>query len=64
MLTPCWYDGKPMTAEYGQHAESENFDPSRESTFTFLNQLMQEVKDVFKDQFLHAGMDEAHYMCW
>ncbi|KAK7471603.1 hypothetical protein BaRGS_00035766 [Batillaria attramentaria] len=62
LLTPCWSDGKPYTAEYGQHTDRENFDPSRETTFQFLEEFMNDVASVFPDQFLHAGMDEAHYM--
>eukprot|EP00916_Digyalum_oweni_P025716 GHVL01042331.1.p1 GENE.GHVL01042331.1~~GHVL01042331.1.p1 ORF type:complete len:607 (+),score=56.62 GHVL01042331.1:128-1948(+) len=64
LLTPCWNDGQPMRAKYGEYNKAENFDPTRDVTFTFLQQLMSEVNDVFKDEFIHAGMDEAHYMCW
>ncbi|XP_076436775.1 beta-hexosaminidase subunit beta-like [Babylonia areolata] len=64
LLTPCWAEGHPNRAVHGSHAEAENMDPTRNSTFRFLHLLMQEVKDVFRDHFLHAGMDEAHYMCW
>ncbi|PVD22181.1 hypothetical protein C0Q70_17986 [Pomacea canaliculata] len=64
LLTPCWKDGRPGTADYGNHSEYENFDPTKETTFEFLGEFMAEVADVFPDQFLHVGMDEAHYMCW
>jgi len=39
-------------------------DPSKESTFTFLSDFMNEVKDVFPDRFIHLGGDEVDFTCW
>ncbi|KAL8613275.1 hypothetical protein ACOMHN_001599 [Nucella lapillus] len=64
LLTPCWDQGHPFRAVYGQYAKAENLDPTKNTTYAFVEQLMQEVQGVFKDRFIHAGMDEALYMCW
>ncbi|XP_041369496.1 beta-hexosaminidase subunit beta-like [Gigantopelta aegis] len=64
LMTTCWFNNTPATAEYGQHARYENFDPTKNTTYEFLAKFFTEIKDVFKDSFIHMGMDEAHYMCW
>ncbi|CAL1536393.1 unnamed protein product [Lymnaea stagnalis] len=64
LLTPCYDHDEKFKAVYSQHAERENFDPTRNSTFDFLSDFFAEVKETFVDTFLHMGMDEAHYMCW
>lgn len=65
LLTPC-YDAQGVEgkAVWGNHSENENFDPTRNTTYSFLEEFMNDVAAVFPDRFLHAGMDEAHYMCW
>ncbi|XP_046371399.1 beta-hexosaminidase subunit beta-like [Haliotis rufescens] len=64
LLTTCWADGEPARANYSDHAQYENLDPTQNATYDFLSEFFSEVKDVFKDEFLHMGLDEAHYMCW
>ncbi|XP_059148535.1 beta-hexosaminidase subunit beta-like [Physella acuta] len=64
LLTSCYNKGQPDQAVYPRHAERENFDPTKNETFTFLSNFFAEVKSVFVDDFIHMGMDEAHYMCW
>lgn len=55
LLTACYdqYEGKlgPM-------------DPTKESTYTFLFKLFQEIVEVFPDKFVHLGGDEVGFECW
>ncbi|XP_050293724.1 beta-hexosaminidase subunit alpha-like [Anthonomus grandis grandis] len=39
-------------------------DPSKSTTYDFLNELFGEIRDVFKDAFIHLGGDEVDYLCW
>lgn len=39
-------------------------DPSKDGTFVFLNSLFTEVKELFKDAFIHLGGDEVEFYCW
>ncbi|XP_048777882.2 beta-hexosaminidase subunit beta-like isoform X2 [Ostrea edulis] len=64
LLTPCWVDGKEGVAKPLFHGAYEIFDPSRESTFDFLQKFIGEVVEVFPDQYLHLGMDESYPSCW
>ncbi|CAG5116733.1 unnamed protein product, partial [Candidula unifasciata] len=64
LLTSCWSDGKPNQFVPNLHADMENMDPSSNYTFEFLAEFFQEIKDLFVDNYLHLGMDEALYQCW
>lgn len=64
LLTPCWEDGKPGVAKPNFHGAYEIMDPSRDSTFTFMEKFIGEVVKVFPDQYLHVGMDESYPACW
>lgn len=38
--------------------------PTREETYTFLQQLFGEVFTTFPDPYVHIGGDEVSYACW
>lgn len=64
LLTPCWVDGKEGVAKPNFHGAYEILDPSKDSTFFFLEKFIAEVVQVFPDQYLHLGMDESYPSCW
>jgi hexosaminidase len=65
LITPCYGDGKtPFTPNYTDFSAAEILNPLREETFTVMKMLLQEVKGVFKDEYVHLGMDEVYYGCW
>nr|XP_022328431.1 beta-hexosaminidase subunit alpha-like [Crassostrea virginica] len=64
LLTPCWVDGKEGVAKPNFHGAYEILDPSKDSTFSFLEKFIAEVVQVFPDQYLHLGMDESYPSCW
>ncbi|KAF2878769.1 hypothetical protein ILUMI_27396 [Ignelater luminosus] len=57
LLTPCYANGVP-NGQYGP------MDPTKESTYSFLQKFFEEVVKVFSDQYLHLGADEVGYECW
>lgn len=57
LLTTC-YSGTVPNGKLGP------MDPTKTSTYTFLEQFFNEVVQVFPDQFLHLGGDEVNFNCW
>lgn len=57
LLTPCYDNGVP-TGEYGP------MDPTKDFTYTFMDEFLSEVVDVFHGHVLHLGGDEVEYECW
>nr|AYV89273.1 beta-hexosaminidase subunit alpha isoform X1 [Tetranychus evansi] len=64
LLTTCYDGDTPAQSVYGKHSSHENLNPARNETFEILRQLYTEVKNLFPDDFIHLGMDEAYYDCW
>ena len=49
---------------FAKHAQKEILDPSNDKVYTFFKSFFQEIKSLFKDDFIHLGMDEVYYDCW
>lgn len=64
LITICWKDGKPFQAIYNKHGEREILNPIQNLTYEFVGNLIAELKNVFRDPFIHLGMDEVYYSCW
>ncbi|XP_042907427.1 beta-hexosaminidase subunit beta [Parasteatoda tepidariorum] len=66
ILTPCYGDGpdEPYTPYYPEHAAAEILNPMLDKTYDVFKTLVQEVKSVFRDEYIHLGMDEVYYACW
>jgi len=66
ILTPCYGDGpdEPYTPDYPEHAAAEFLNPMINETYDIFKTLVEEVKTVFKDEYIHLGMDEVYYACW
>ncbi|GBM99051.1 Beta-hexosaminidase subunit beta [Araneus ventricosus] len=66
LLTPCYGKGPehPYTPNYPQHAAAEILNPMLDDTYTVFRTLVEEVKSVFYDEYIHLGMDEVYYACW
>lgn len=39
-------------------------DPTKHATYALLRKLIEELVDVFPDQYLHLGGDEVSFDCW
>ena len=67
-----WFIGYPdLASEPGPyHVAHENgihdpaFDPTRESTFRFLDSFFGEMSELFPDEFMHIGGDESNGKDW
>uniref|UniRef100_T1IVE0 Beta-hexosaminidase n=1 Tax=Strigamia maritima TaxID=126957 RepID=T1IVE0_STRMM len=65
IITPCYGDKKtPFTPNYTEFSAAEILNPMKEKTFTVMKTILEEVKTVFKDEYIHLGMDEVYYGCW
>ena len=57
-----------LTVCYGEDGEPSGtfgpLDPSRESTYIFLEEFYKELKTVFPDSVVHLGGDEVDFECW
>ncbi|XP_054164507.1 beta-hexosaminidase subunit beta-like [Oppia nitens] len=65
LLTPCYgQKGKPYTPDYPHFSSMELINPLKNQSFSFIKELFQEFRNLFKDDFVHLGMDEVFYGCW
>ncbi len=56
-----WLAGEPSLRGSGEC----DFDPTLESTYTFIEAFLGEARSVFPDQYIHLGGDEVDYLaCW
>lgn len=63
LLTPCYgQNGKPFTPNYPHYSSSELMNPMRNQTFAFLKELFREFKGVFKDDYIHLGIQPKHHL--
>lgn len=59
LLSVCYDEhGHALDGEFGP------IDPSKQSTYLFLSDLMREIVEVFPDKFVHLGGDEVDFKCW
>uniref|UniRef100_A0A1I8P0N9 Beta-hexosaminidase n=2 Tax=Stomoxys calcitrans TaxID=35570 RepID=A0A1I8P0N9_STOCA len=65
--TASWGASHPeiMTKCAGKYAgQLGPFNPTKDSTFTFLNKFFSEIRNLFPDRYLHLGVDEVNPSCW
>jgi len=56
LLTVCHgQNGEPNTSIYGKHAATEILNPTQNYTYEFFKDFFQEVRNVFKDDYIHLG---------
>ncbi|CAH1786172.1 unnamed protein product [Owenia fusiformis] len=62
--TESWGKGMPELLTDCGPTFTGPMDPSKQSTYSILYKLFNEVNDVFVDQYIHLGGDECPYECW
>lgn len=55
LLTKCYAE---LTGFYGP------LDPTKNFTYEFVNNVLEEARNVFPDDFIHLGADEVDSKCW
>ena len=65
---PChagsWFLGYPSLGSGPDPSHSAAMDPTRESTYTFLDGFIDEMTALFPDAYFHTGGDECDFHQW
>ena len=62
--TTSWFLGYPDLASGQDPTRSSAIDPTRESTYKFLTEFIDEMATLFRDSYFHAGGDECDVKEW
>ncbi|WP_251106752.1 family 20 glycosylhydrolase [Alloacidobacterium dinghuense] len=62
--TASWFHAYPELGSGHIPGESSAMDPTRESTYEFLNGFIEEMADLFPDAYFHTGGDECDFHEW
>jgi hexosaminidase len=62
--TTSWFLGYPDLASSQDPSRSSAIDPTRESTYKFLAEFIDEMAALFPDSYFHAGGDECDVKEW
>jgi len=68
--TRSWGNSHPelLAVCYGKDGKPDGslgpMDPTKESTFNFVEKFFKEITEVFPDKYLHLGGDEVDKACW
>jgi hexosaminidase len=62
--TKSWFQGYPGLSGGKDPSQSSAMDPSRESTFKFLEGFIEEMSELFPDSYFHTGGDECDMREW
>lgn len=62
--TKSWFQGYPELATGDNPSQSSAMDPTRESTYKFLEGFIGEMVGLFPDSYFHTGGDECDVKEW
>lgn len=65
--TRSWGNSHPelLTQCFGDYAGKLGpMDPTKETTYEFIEKLFTEITEVFPDEYVHLGGDEVEFDCW
>ena len=62
--TKSWYKGYPELSGGKDPSQSSAMDPTRESTYKFLDGFIGEMAALFPDSYFHTGGDECDMKEW
>jgi hexosaminidase len=62
--TKSWFEGYPKLSGGKDPSQSSAMDPTRETTYTFLDAFIGEMATLFPDSYFHTGGDECDMKEW